>query len=886
MIGSRLGPYEITAKLGEGGMGEVYRATDPKLGREVAIKVLPQPVATDPAALERFEAEARAVAALSHPNILSIFDFGSSGETAYAVTELLEGKTLREQLESGALPLRKVVDFGAQIARGLAAAHERGVVHRDLKPANLFLTRDGRMKILDFGLAKQVLPGDGAGAPTLGPATAPGTVLGTVGYMSPEQVRGEPADERSDLFSLGAVLYEMATGRRAFERATAAETMTAILREEPADLESTSAAVPPGLARVIHHCLEKNPRERFRSAEDLAFALDSLAGGATSSASALSAPQHGSARMPKAWLFAAVGLLAAAGAFVAGRASRTAAPAAIAAVPSQPALFRQLTDFHGVETTPALSPDGKDVVYASDASGNLDLYRLRVGGGKATLLTADSPGDDWMPAFSPDGERIAFRSERDGGGIFVMGSTGESVRRLTDFGYDPSWSPDGREIVVAGGVANYPSDLSASFTDLWVVDVETGNRRLIGKGINAMGPRWAPHGQRIAFWTRRGTSGQRDIFTIAADGSQANAAATDITNDAALDWSPAWSPDGGTLYFSSNRGGTMNLWRVPIDEPSGKTSGEAQSVTAPSAWCGEVSFANDGRHFVYTTLDWRSRLVRAPFDPRTLALAGPAQTVFETGRPVRDHQLSRDGKSVVISQIGAQEDLAVERLDGGGYLRLTDDTFRDRGPSWSPDGKEILFYSDRSGGYELWLIHPDGSGLRQLTRQGTGSTNFPQWSPDGARIAYASMGAGWYMLDMRSPEAPQAPALQPAVAADADFWPLSWTRDGGRIAGLAVQRDGRVRGISVFDLAKQTYEAALTEPIRFGWAKWLGDNRHLVVRRERGITLLDTVTHQVRPLVSVGGYWIGESVDVSADDRWITWTETATEGDLWLAEMK
>jgi hypothetical protein len=176
--------------------------------------------------------------------------------------------------------------------------------------------------------------------------------------------------------------------------------------------------------------------------------------------------------------------------------------------------------------------------------------------------------------------------------------------------------------------------------------------------------------------------------------------------------------------------------------------------------------------------------------------------------------------------------------------------------------------------------------IRPLSRQGTGSTNFPQWSPDGARIAYASMGAGWNMLDMRSPEAPQAPALQPAVAADADFWPLSWTRDGGRIAGLAVQRDGRVRGISVFDLAKQTYEAALTEPIRFGWAKWLGDNRHLVVRRERGITLLDTVTHQVRPLVSVGGYWIGESVDVSADDRWITWTETATEGDLWLAEMK
>jgi dipeptidyl aminopeptidase/acylaminoacyl peptidase len=253
---------------------------------------------------------------------------------------------------------------------------------------------------------------------------------------------------------------------------------------------------------------------------------------------------------------------------------------------------------------------------------------------------------------------------------------------------------------------------------------------------------------------------------------------------------------------------------------------------------------------------------------------------------VRDHQLSPDGKSVVFSQIGAQEDLAVERLDGGGYVRLTDDDFRDRGPSWSPDGKEILFYSDRGGGYELWLIHPDGSGLRQLTRGGSGSTNFPQWSPDGSRVAYASLGAGWFLLDMRSPAAPQAPAIQPAVAADADFWPLSWTRDSERIAGLVVQRDGRVRGIAVFDLAKQAYAPALTEPIRFAWARWLSDNRHLVVRRERGITLLDSATHQVRPLVSVGGYWVGASVDVAADDRWLTWTETATEGDLWLADLE
>ncbi len=862
----------------------VYGA-DSRLGREVAIKVLPAALARDAEALQRFEAEARAVAALSHPNILSIFDFGTVGETAFAVTELLDGQTLREQLEGGPLPVRKLLDLGAQIARGLAAAHERGIVHRDLKPANLFLTRDGRVKILDFGLAKQEVPGAGAGAPTIGPATAPGTVLGTVGYMSPEQVRGEPADARSDLFSLGAVLYEMATGRRAFERATSAETMTAILREEPEGLETSSTLLPPALQRIVHHCLEKNPRERFRSAEDLAFALDSLAGGATSSASAMAAPVHTPSRGSRVWVLAAVALLTAAAAFFAGRASRTATKASTAVLPPVAAAFQQLTDFRGVESNPTLSPDGKDVVYVSDGSGNLDIYRLRVGGGKATLLTADSPADDSMPAISPDGERIAFRSERDGGGIFVMGATGESVRRLTDFGYDPSWSPDGREIVVAGGVANYPTDLSASATDLTAVEVETGNRRVLGKGINAMRPRWSPHGQRIAFWTRRAPSGQRDIFTVAADGSQASAAPTDVTNDSALDWSPAWTPDGSALYFSSNRGGTMNLWRVPIDEASGQPSGEARPMTAPAAYCAELSFANDGRRFAYATLDWRSRLVRAPFDPRALQLSGPPQTAFETGRPVRDHQLSPDGKSIVLTQIGAQEDIAVARVDGSGYVRLTDDKARDRGPSWAPDGKEILFYSDRAGGYELWLIRPDGSGLRQLTHQGNGSTNFPQWAPDGSQIAFTSFGIGWHLLDMRSPGEPAQPRLQPAVAGDADFWPLSWTRDSARIAGLAVQRDGRARGIVVYDVASQTYAPALTEPIRFAWAKWLGDSRHLVVRRERGITLVDTTTHQVNPLVSVGGYWIGSSLDVSSDDRWITWTETATEGDLWLADL-
>src|SRR5258706_12976317 len=285
-VGTRLGPYEISAPLGAGGMGEVYRARDTKLQRDVAVKVLPESLARDAGALERFEREARAVAALSHPHILAIHDIGSENGIAFAVMELLEGQTLRERLAEGPLPQRKALELAREIAQGLAAAHEKGIVHRDLKPENLFVTKGGRVKILDFGLAKQSLP-RGAGdtqSPTVPRQTEPGVVLGTVGYMSPEQVKGRPADARSDIFSFGAVLYEMLTGRRAFQRETAAETMTAILREDPPEPSATGVQLAPALERIVRHCLEKEPDERFRSPHDLAFALEAVSGSSSAGA--------------------------------------------------------------------------------------------------------------------------------------------------------------------------------------------------------------------------------------------------------------------------------------------------------------------------------------------------------------------------------------------------------------------------------------------------------------------------------------------------------------------------------------------------------------------------------------------------------------------------
>src|SRR3954471_11723500 len=330
--GTQLGQYEIIGPVGAGSMGEVYRARDSRLNRDVAIKVLPTLISLDAERLQRFEIEAKAAAALNHPNILSVYQMGTHEGTPYLVSELLEGKTLAESLRRGPLPLRQAIQFGVQIAHGLAAAHEKGIVHRDLKPENLFVTKDGRVKILDFGLAK-LTQADGAvgpqtNLPTAAPATEPGVVMGTLGYMSPEQVKGKSADARSDIFAFGAILYEALSGTRAFHRDTAAETMSAILREEPPDLSATNRSVQPGLERVVRHCLEKSPAERFHSAHDLAFDLESLSGASPATSASVAAAADRGVRLGRIPVLAAALVAAAALAtgYFAGRSKGVSAP--------------------------------------------------------------------------------------------------------------------------------------------------------------------------------------------------------------------------------------------------------------------------------------------------------------------------------------------------------------------------------------------------------------------------------------------------------------------------------------------------------------------------------------------------------------------------------
>ena len=897
--GARLGAYEVVAQLGAGGMGEVYRARDTRLDRDVAIKVLPPVLAMDEAARARFEREAKAIAALSHPNILAVYDVGrlrpegasasQGSDVAYVVMELLEGETLRQRLNqspgASAMPIRKVTQIGIEIAQGLAAAHEKQIVHRDVKPENVFLAADGRVKILDFGLARQATTKAGdTDADTQLQQTDPGTVMGTVGYMAPEQVKAAAVDHRADIFSLGCVLYEMASGRRPFTRDTAAETMTAILREDPPDLVRESGAIPAAFEPIVRHCLEKRPEERFQSARDLAFALQSLGTGSAASAPAgavsaagVAAPSAAGRRVPVAALLGVAG--AALAAFFLGRATGGGQPVTGAPVES----FQQVTDTPGVETEPTLSPDGKIVVFTSDREGSLQIYSQRVGSRASGALTTGA-ADNHSAAFSPDGERIAFRSERDGGGIFLMTATGESVTRVSDAGHSPSWSPDSKELVLARGAFFSPTDVAASAPGLFAVELSSGRKRDVLKGTQAaMQPAWSPHGHRIAYFALRANSGQRDIFTIAADGSGADSPPVEVTKDSWVDWSPVWSPDGAYLYFSSDRGGTTNLWRIAIDEVTGRTRGTPEPVTTPSIYSGRMSFSRDGSAMVYASVDWRSTLLRQNFDAVRGERMGPPTPVLKGSRPIRDHAISPNGEWLVFNESTPREDLVVARVDGREYRRLTDDEYRDRGPVWAPDSQTIYFYSDRSGHYDLWSIRPAGGPPTELTR-GLQS-NFPTISPDGRRLAIAGVSTGGLVIRPVDAAPEEQTSFEPEPRPGERLWPYSWSADN-RLLGLLINREGELSGVGIYDIATKQYRTASAAYTNYAVPLWLRDGRRFLVRSAGGIDLVDSATGARKQLTAVRGYMIGRSLGISADNTWYSYTETGTEGDIWIARLK
>jgi len=899
VAGTKLGRYEIRAQLGAGGMGEVYLAEDTQLGRRVAIKFLSPELVADERANKRLVKEARAAATLDHPNICSVYEVGEADGRSFIAMQYLEGETLDSKLRRKPLELKESLTIASQVADALAEAHSQGIIHRDIKPANIMITSRGQAKVMDFGLARVIAGAVESEAKTKSLLTTPGTILGTVPYMSPEQVRGESLDARSDIFSLGVVLYEMLSGRQPFASESAAATVSAILTHEPPPLARFTRVAPAELERIVVKALTKDREERYQTAKDLLSDLGRLkqrleveseiersappettpdAGVPSSAGTAPEAQPASSAEYiiseikRHKWGVAVALTL---GSLVVSAAIWYLAPRLSsrtkeASTPLRNATFTQLTDQSGPEYFPSLSPDSKSFVYASYAAGNWDIYLQRVGGKNPVNLTKDSPSDDTQPGFSPDGERIAFRSEREGGGVFVMGATGESVKRLTDFGFNPVWSPDGKEIACADVSIVEPRIRFDANSRIWAVNVATGERRLVTKE-DSVQPNWSPHGHRIAYGGRP-NGAQRDILTIPAGGGEP----LPVTNDAATDWNPIWSPDGKYLYFASDRGGSMNLWRVLIEEQSGKVLGPPEAVTTPSAYSAHLSFSQDGRRMVYAQTVSRGNIQQVGFDPAKETVTGQPVWITQGSRWANTPNLSPDGEWLAFdSQGGQQDDLFVIRQDGTGLRQLTDDIYKDRKPTWSPDGKRIAFFSDRSGKWEIWTINSDGSGLQQLTYT-SGTVTVPVWSPDGTRLAYRNAGGSPSIIEVGKPWQEQSPQRLPPMSDSNEWAPWSWSPDGRKLAGTGA-------GIVVYSLESQQYEK-LTD---FGNNPvWLSDSGRLLFKHQGKLYLVDSQSKKIHEVLSVAPHDFGIGVAPSRDNRLIYFSLLTTEADIWLMTLE
>jgi serine/threonine protein kinase/Tol biopolymer transport system component len=857
LLGGPVGPYEILELLGGGGMGVVYKARDTRLERTVALKFLPAELTRDPEAKERFIREARAASSLDHPNLCTILELGETPDgRLYLAMPCYDGETLRRRIERGPLPVDEAVDLATQIARGLAKAHRSGIIHRDVKPANVIVTADGVVKILDFGLAK--LAGSAAISQT-------GSSAGTPAYMSPEQARGDEVDPRTDLWSLGVILYEMLAGRRPFRGEHEQAVIYAILNERPRSLRELRPEVPPELERVVERLMARDPRDRYPSVEEALAGLLALRGEAMTGTWAL--PNGPPRRRAGVWVWGVAAAVLILGIyFFLPRPGRQGGALV-------QAKFDRLTDQEGRETFPSLSPDGKEFVFVALTSpGNLDVYSQRVGGSNPRNLTAEFPGDDTQPAFSPDGGTIAFRSERDGGGIFLMGATGESVHRLTGFGFNPAWSPDGKEIVVATEGVSDPR-VRKTRSQLWRVEVATNGRRLIAEG-DAVQPSWSPSGRRIAYWGVPTGSAQRVLWTVPAEGGRPVL----VLRDQALNWSPAWSPDGQYLYFASNRGGSMNLWRVAIDEDSGRTLGAPEAVTVPAAWSGFPSLSRDGRRILFATSDSKTNLERATLDPRSLA-AGALEPVTHGSRGVRSCDVSPDGRWVAFHASIPQEDVFIVHPDGGGLLQLTNDAARDRYPRWSPEGSRLAFQSDRSGRYEIWTVRGDGSTLEPVTRSSGIPLTYPVWSPDGRFLSLNLIGQGTGLLDLSPPLERRKPAVLPLSSDRLRFYASSWSPDGKWLAGVAEALDARsVPGIFLYSPELRTYRK-LTD--RGEVPRWMPDGKTLLaLDGERRIIAVDAGSGDVREVLAARPNSQLISHCVSPDGRVLFVAEVGEEGDI------
>jgi serine/threonine protein kinase/Tol biopolymer transport system component len=722
-VGTRIGPFEVIASIGEGGMGAVYRAHDPRLRRDVAIKVLRAALASDPDRLRRFEQEALAVARLDHPNIVAVHDVGTHDGSPYLVTELLEGHTLRQRMNGQPLPLRRAIEYAIQIAHGLAAAHERGIVHRDIKPDNLFITRDGHLKILDFGLAK-LTDVEASTEPSVVTATVLGVlpVIGTAAYMSPEQAGGLPADHRSDIFSFGIVLYEMVSGTSPFRRDTTGRTIAAISREDPPEFRD-SIASPPELTRLVRHCLEKAPGDRFQSARDLAFALEGL-----SSVPSSAVPRRSRWSTAALAATAAAAILAAIALTMLSR-TRAASEEPRLAIPR----IDRLTDFAGIEESPAVAPDLKSVAFTAHVNGVRQVFIRLIAGGTPLQITKD-PADHEQPRWSSDASSLVYFSPAGPGQIqgtlWEIPALGGPPRRVID-------SLGGCDLGTDGRLACFR--LAGGGTELITASRDGADVRTVARFREAVYhkyPRWSPDAQWIAY--QRGDGVRWDLFAAPSGGGTPR----QLTHDNSQIHGLAWRPDSSAVVYSSSRGSTMpylptlGLWEVPLQ-------GGAPRRIAPA----DLSYLYPDIHktgaIVAARMQMQFDLWSYPVDGTPAGTMARARRVTRQTAQVQTPTIGADDREIAyLSDSGGHSNVWVMTTATGEARQITHE--RDANvalgvPIWSPDGKWIAFVSSRGNsglGFGVWLVNPDGGNLRQLAKRGLGVA----WSPDGGWVYYSDAG--------------------------------------------------------------------------------------------------------------------------------------------------
>jgi Tol biopolymer transport system component len=856
--------------LGAGGMGEVYRARDARLNRDVAVKVLPSEVSSDPSRLRRFEQEARAAGALNHPNVLAVYDIGSHEGVPYVVSELLEGETLRDRLQAGDFPLRKAVDFAVQIVHGLAAAHEKGIVHRDLKPENLFVTKDGRVKILDFGLAKLLEP-ESVGSQA-GTGTAKNEILGTVGYMSPEQVKGQGVDQRADIFAFGAVFYEMLSKRKAFRKDTGAETLAAILTEDPPDLAAGDPGIPTSLSRIVRRCLEKRPEERFQSARDLGFALEALSGSSETApglkAISLEKAPSGSRRR-NAMLVGAVAILAVLG-WIALRSRRADTPWEN---PLAGARFTRLTDWDGSEVDAAISADGKFVAFLADREGGVfDAWVGQVGGTgfvnlthgrfpglfSATVrnigftpdgahvwvhVTAKDLADHriWLiptlggeprpflsnavsAAWSPDGKRLVYHEPRDGDAIFIAEASGAGlVKRFQDrpgfHWHDPAWGSDGRSLFFTQGLP--PEEM-----DLWRLPVASGPAERMTK-LNARVRYPTPLDARTVVYCANGEEGPGSaLYALDVDSRISKRISSGLEEFLSI----AATADGMRLV-AALANPDRNLWTVPV------TEGVADEARATRLSLATV------------------RAIRPRWDHDSL--------LFLSSREGSDRLFRSRGRelSELWNPVGGS-------ISGA--------------PAVSPDGANICFPVRRDGRTQLQVIAADGTNPRSL---GTSLDlhDSAAWSADSKWIAVSATdekGFGLFKVPV------DGGAVQPLVAGF--VWNPVWSPDG-RFIVYSESIPGprrRLRAVNADGTSHPVPELIVV------WTgdryRFLNDSRRLIALkgpfRNQDFWLVDLETGKERQLTNLKPGYEPKSFDVSPDGRQIVFDRVWENSDIVLID--